>query len=266
MAVKQKHSPCEEKRASRRKIWWKVLFPVGALTFVGAGCEFAGLILQLLLLFMGASPDANFDENGRVGLNMVPINEFGEVQFLTNALYDVEVTNPPQTIASVDMVESKPAKEQGTFAVLLDSSTSMESNDPERQRVTATVELTREVLIQTPTSRMAVFDFGAGASGGFEETRALTPYTSDPAVLAEGTEKTIAEGWTPLYDSLVEVLGSMSTEIQATFQTTPVDKAIVVVSDGEDTSSSASLEEVISLSKQLDIPVHVIEVRQPSTP
>lgn len=261
--TEQTQNEARERRGGKRRWLWYAIPTVGTLTVFGAGCELATL-LQLLLMFMGAAPAGNFGDSGQVNLNMIPLNEFGNVQFASNALYQVEVTDPPQTQATVEGVESKPSREVGSFAVLLDSSSSMSENDVDRRRVDAAQMLAYEVLDRTPGSRLGMFDFGYAANGDFEHTRTLTAYTSDGDQLAKGAQEAVADGWTPLYDSLDEVLDSMEADVQSHFQAKPVDKAIVVITDGEDNSTYLSLSEVITKANRMEIPIHVIGMAEAS--
>jgi hypothetical protein len=185
--------------------------------------------------------------------------------------YVVNVFEPSGTSAEVEEVNIQDTQEVGTFSVLLDSSGSMEQSfdtvcptcphDPQRVRVDAAQTLVGELLARTPESRVGIFDFGPGASDGFEATRVLTPYTSKVEDLQGGADLTVSDGGTFIYDSLCEILGYMDSDIQEHFQTTPITKAIVLVSDGEDTESSfCTLDGVIDRAKQSEIPIHVIGI------
>jgi sugar phosphate isomerase/epimerase len=83
-------------------------------------------------------------------------------------------------------------------------------------------------------------------------------YTSDEAALKAATAKTGSDGGTYIYDSLMEILDSMDSDIKEHFQTEAVNKAIIIITDGEDTESLATLKDVITEANRLDVPIHVI--------
>lgn len=200
----------------------------------------------------------------------------------TDVKYYIDVTEPPGTTATVETVVVEATEEVGTFSVILDSSGSMERtyppddtgfsvcatcpHDPDRQRVKATQALTREILARSPESRLGIFDFGAGPSEdtGFKVTRVLQNYTSDAELLKAGADKTVGAEGTFIYDSTMEVLDLMNGDIQQHFQTKPITKAIIVISDGEDTESTHTLQEVIARANELEIPIHVVAIGQAS--
>ncbi len=199
------------------------------------------------------------------------------------AEYYVEVYEPAGTRATVKTVFVSDVEEVGTFSVIIDSSGSMERSypadedgfsvcptcphDPNRRRVDATQTLVKEVLNRTPESRMGIFDFGAGPSeqNGFKVTQVLQGYTSDVDALVQGADRTTSAEGTFIYDSAMEVIDLMTNDIQQHFQTKPITKAIIMISDGEDTESVATLEQVIAKAKEKEIPIHVIALGQASS-
>lgn len=200
----------------------------------------------------------------------------------TDVKYHIDVTAPPGTTATVETIVVEATEEVGTFSVILDSSGSMERtyqpdengvsvcatcpHDPERRRVAATQALTKEILARSPESRLGIFDFGAGPSeeSDFKVTRVLQNYTSDASLLNSGAELTEGAEGTYIYDSAMEVLDLMNGDIQQHFQTKPITKAIIVISDGEDTESTRTLQDVITRANELEIPIHVVAIGKAS--
>lgn len=271
-----------------KKRYWAI--SAALIAAAGWGCE-GGLaaLLGLLLLLMGVTPDADFAQSGRVKFNVlsqgeiteeVKEDEGGEVAEEDEATeeeapseqeinYVINVFDPPGTDARVEEIEVREAREVGTFSILVDSSGSMEGSfpdlcptcphDPQRLRVDATRTLAKDVLGRTSESRIGLFDFGPAKSEGFATTRVLTPYTSNADELINGSELTVSEGGTFIYDSLCEILDYMDQDIQQHFQSRPITKAIILVSDGQDTESTVcTLESVITKAQGKEIPIHVI--------
>jgi hypothetical protein len=249
------------------------------LASIGLGCE-GGLatLLSLFLAVLGVNPTAQFGETGQVDFNVVQVTETQDEDGAASdepatadeeVEYEVEVTDPPDCEATVDDVSTDAAEELGTFTILMDSSGSMEREydadvcadcpfDKDRRRVDAAKILIEGILEKSPDSRIGLFDFGAGTSGDFEATRELHSYTSDVTSLAKAADLATSEEGTYIYDSTYELLGSMDSDISENFQATPITKALIVITDGEDTHSNRSLDEVIARAKDLEIPVHVV--------
>ena len=279
-----------DRRSTYRKAA-TVGIPVGLAAIFGVGCidGALGVLLQLLLVFLGATPADDFGQSGQVEFAMVPMTGQGEHAedvepgSTDDIEYEVECDEPAGTEVEVDDVETKPSEEFGTFTILLDGSGSMERTaadcpgcpyDKDRRRVEAAKLLSEKVIAKAPGSRMGLFEFTAGtaeappagldcdlasATDGFMRTRTLQTYTEDVNDLFKGADQAYSCGGTYLYDSLDEVLASMNNDIQANFQTQPISKAIIVITDGEDTASQlANLESVIAKANSYSIPVHVV--------
>lgn len=279
-----------EKSKRRGFISKRGAFTLGGAGFVSLfamGCVEGplGLLLGLLLAFMGATPAPDFGQTGQVEFALLSQGqtegeaagdgefadegEAGDGKVDATVEYIIEVDEPPGTTATVESIDVKSAEEQGTFTILLDSSGSMEGtfspgvcdtcpHDPNRQRVSATQIIAKEVLNRSPESRMAVMDWGEQDGDVFAGTRTLADYTSDSAALEEGATKTSSLGATYIYDALLEILDDMSSDIAENFSTKPVTKGIIIMTDGEDTHSQATLADVIAKANSLEIPIHVV--------
>jgi hypothetical protein len=269
---------------------------VSGISLLALGCVDGplGLLLSLLLVFMGATPAPDFGQTGRVDFNLLSQNEIADDPGLglgegaddsevdeeeapsndeggkvdPNVEYVIEVDEPADTDARILGVDVKEAQEQGTFAILLDSSGSMElsfqdvcptcPHDPERKRVQAAQILSKEVLSRTPDSRLAVFDWGTDEDEVYDGINTLANFTSDSDILIDGASKTGSLGATFIYDALADMLELMSNDIAQNFQAKPVTKGIIVMTDGQDTASGRTLNEIIEKAQNLEIPIHVV--------
>lgn len=128
-----------------------------------------------------------------------------------------------------------------TLGVLVDTSTSM------RPIMEETREAAQHFLEQTigPGDRALLVDIGT-------QPRLAHGLTGDPAALGAAFEGLEAEGDTALYDSLalatVELLRL------------PGRRALVVLSDGEDSSSYLGLGRCLELARSAGIPVYVVSL------
>jgi len=85
----------------------------------------------------------------------------------------------------------------------------------------------------------------------------LQPFTADVEKLNRAIRMTQAGGTTQLYNALYISLKSLSRRRQDIRR-----QAIVVLSDGEDTSSLVTFERVMELAKETDVTIYTISLRQ----
>jgi hypothetical protein len=134
-----------------------------------------------------------------------------------------------------------------SVAIILDSSGSMSTSDPNRDRVTAAKTLLAEMKA---TDQAAVFDFGAGSTSGFNYTRLLQGFTTDRTLLGTAIDQATAYNDTPLYESLQEVL----TYMVSNGATNPV---ILVLTDGLANSDTLFAQDVAQ-AQAAGIPIYAV--------
>jgi Ca-activated chloride channel family protein len=136
-----------------------------------------------------------------------------------------------------------------SLAVLFDTSGSMRGRN---------LELATEVLDQLlqgldrSKDEVALFTFDEGI-------RQLTPFTSDIERIREALDRAEAWGLTSIYDAVAEA----ATRVGARQSQR---RAVVVITDGLDTSSSLTPAEVSSVASAIDVPAYVIAVEAPRGP
>jgi VWFA-related protein len=87
----------------------------------------------------------------------------------------------------------------------------------------------------------------------------LQPFTSDSEKLTRAIRMTQAGGTTSLYNALYIALKNLNRRREDIRR-----QAIVVLSDGEDTSSLVSFEQVMELTKDTDVVIYTISLRRQS--
>jgi len=87
----------------------------------------------------------------------------------------------------------------------------------------------------------------------------LQPFTGDVEKLSRAIRMTQAGGTTSLYNALYIALKNLNRRREDIRR-----QAIVVLSDGEDTSSLVSFEQVMELTKDTDVVIYTISLRRPS--
>ncbi|MEK7606633.1 MAG: MopE-related protein, partial [Patescibacteria group bacterium] len=146
------------------------------------------------------------DPEGNLIANNVTVKNFS-FSSVAVASYD----SPAQTVttgqAAVDSIEIKETSSPGkgsTLLMLFDSSGSMSSNDPQRQRVEAGKRFVDAI---GGDDRAVILDFGVGPSSGLTASRLLQDITGDKNLLKNAIDQVQENGNTPLYDSILDGLG-----------------------------------------------------------
>jgi Ca-activated chloride channel homolog len=137
------------------------------------------------------------------------------------------------------------------LAVLLDTSASMDERLPTAQE--AAVGFARRLK---PEDAMEVIDFDS-------QVHILQPFTSDTTALEKAIRQTTANGSTALYNAVYISLKELR-RVRAASAEEIRRQAIVVLSDGDDTSSLVEYEEVLDLAKRSETSIYAIGLRPQS--
>ena len=136
------------------------------------------------------------------------------------------------------------------LAILLDTSNSMEDKLPTAQE--AAVGFAKRLR---PEDVIEVIGFST-------QVRILQPFTNEFAALERAIRGTTADGSTALYNSIYISLKELR-KIKAKSEEEIRRQAIVVLSDGDDTSSLLPYEEVLDLAKRSETAIYTIGLRPP---
>jgi Ca-activated chloride channel family protein len=135
------------------------------------------------------------------------------------------------------------------LAVLLDTSNSMEERLPTAQE--AAVGFARRLR---PIDAMEVVAFNS-------QVDVVQPMTNDVAALEKAIRATSVNGSTSLYNAIyVSLKGLKRARAQSAEEIRR--QALVVLSDGDDTSSMMPYEEVLDLAKRSETAIYAIGLRQ----
>ena len=136
------------------------------------------------------------------------------------------------------------------LAILLDTSNSMEDKLPTAQE--AAVGFAKRLR---PEDVITILGFSS-------QVRILQPFTNDSTLLERAIRSTHADGSTSLYNSIYISLKELK-KIKARSEEEIRRQAIVVLSDGDDTSSLLPYEEVLDLAKRSETAIYTIGLRPP---
>lgn len=129
-------------------------------------------------------------------------------------------------------------------ALLVDTSTSMAQSMPLVEQ--AAKRLFTNVI--RPRDRAALFRFG-------DRAELVVRFTSDLDLLATGLAGLRAEGWTALHDSIVEALYYM--------QGIGGRRALILLSDGMDTSSRHAFDEALEYARRAEVTIYTVGIGLP---
>ena len=136
-----------------------------------------------------------------------------------------------------------------SLALLLDTSASMEERMTVAQE--AAIGFARQLRKE---DQAEVIDFDS-------QVRILSPFTNDAAALEKAIRTTIPNGSTSLYNAIYISLKELK-KVKATSTSEIRRQAIVLLSDGDDTSSLIEFEEVLDLAKRSETVIYAIGLRQ----
>ena len=134
------------------------------------------------------------------------------------------------------------------LSLLLDSSASMEERLPTLQ--SAAVDFINRLQ---PADLAQVIDFDS-------RVEIRQTFTGDQASLEQAIGRTVAGGSTSLYNALYISLRELA-KIRVEAEEDVRRQALVVFSDGEDTSSLVSFDEVLDLAKRSETAIYTIALR-----
>jgi Ca-activated chloride channel family protein len=132
------------------------------------------------------------------------------------------------------------------LAFLIDTSSSMQLSLATAQE--AAIGFVRQ-LSGTDIATVISFD---------SSVKIVQEFTSDGPTLREAIQRTVANGSTSLYNALYIALKELNKTMRQEDASNPRRRAIIVLSDGDDTSSLMSFDEVLDVASRSDTIVYTI--------
>jgi Ca-activated chloride channel homolog len=136
-----------------------------------------------------------------------------------------------------------------SLALLLDTSASMDERMGIAQE--AAIGFARQMH---KDDQAEVIDFDS-------QVRVLSPFTNDAAALEKAIRQTTPNGSTSLYNAIYISLKELK-KVRAAAASDIRRQAIVLLSDGDDTSSLIEFDEVLDLAKRSETAIYAIGLRQ----
>ena len=182
-----------------------------------------------------------------VSLNVTVMDGAKYVTGLEQTDFDVFEDGVKQNLSFFSHVQQPIA-----LAILLDTSNSMED-----KLATAQEAASGFVRRMKKDDAMEVIEFNS-------QVRIPQPFTNDMNALERAIRQTTVNGSTSLYNALYVSLKELKNE-RAKSSEEIRRQAIVVLSDGDDTSSVIEYEDVLELAKRSETAIYAIGLRQQET-
>ena len=194
------------------------------------------------------SPGADEPETA-LSISTARVDDHPQVRLTVNAPLTASATDlPPDAFTLTengnerDVEAQRLASDELAVALVIDTSGSMEGAPLE-----AAQEAARDFIgLIPPAVTISVLEFNT-------EVSLLSDFTSDRNDTREALDGLEAGGWTSIYDALQHALDLFE-------QRDPPRRSIVVLSDGGDNRSEATLEETIDRLQAGDEVLHIVEL------
>jgi len=215
---------------------------------------------------LGVTPAEHFsDENHEdYGLATVSLGGIFEGTPTIPHTSGITVESGDGTV-EIEDTESYDGSAHGDLALLVDGSGSLEClgdccegcpTDPDRYRVDAIKMIATTIGECGSDWRLALLEFAIQSSEGYTDTEVIVPYTDDVGFVGASANQLSSWYDTPLWDSLMETIEGIDEALQA--EDSRRKKGLVLFSDGEDTESWHTLEDVIQKAQEVKLSVHVV--------
>jgi Ca-activated chloride channel family protein len=209
----------------------------------------AGMLFAAIVACLAAAAAVAGQQRFRGGVELVSLNVTvmegsRYVTDLEQQDFEVYEDGARQTITFFSRVQQPIA-----LAILLDTSASMENKLGTAQE--AAIGFARRMR---PGDAIEVIDFDS-------QVNILQPFTNDVAALEKAIRQTSVNGSTSLYNAIYISLKDLK-KVRAKTSEEIRREAIIVLSDGDDTSSLIEYEEVLELAKRSETAIYAIGLRQ----
>jgi Ca-activated chloride channel homolog len=137
------------------------------------------------------------------------------------------------------------------LTLLIDTSSSVQQALPSLRR--AAVRFIREL---DPLDVASVVTFG-------DTVRVLQDFTTDRSAVERAINTTRARGATALYNGVYIALTALAKTVPNAATNVPHRRTLLVMSDGDDSSSGIGFEDVLDLAARMDVAVYTIRLGKP---
>jgi len=218
-------------------------------TTANAGAN-AALPEVLAVRQVGYRVSSDFHRNGKVSFMFVPMGR-GRAILDANLRVGFDVSSNVRfpISGSAKITGVRPVGNQPMQVVIsMDGSGSMKRSDPSRRRVQAANRFVDVVARATPRNEFGVVEFDRGVSVRSELGGSL-------AATRNAIAEVDATGSTALFDSLMRSIDLLEASGKRNAR-----RAILVLSDGRDNSSKATLQQVVKRARRSKVTIYAVSL------
>ena len=200
---------------------------------------------------VGYRVSRDFHRTGKVNIMFVPLGRGQAIldgKLRVNFDISSNVRFPIDGSAKISGVRAVPGNRPTQVVITLDGSGSMRGSDPTRSRVRAANRFVDVVARSNSRSEFGVIEFASGASTRSSLGSSLR---ATRAAIAEVD----AAGGTALFDSLMRSIDMLERSGKPGYR-----RAILVLSDGRDNSSTATAADVIARAKRAKVTIYAMSL------
>ena len=199
---------------------------------------------------------ATFRQSGEFILELIPNTTQG--QSLVSELWEISTSVTRPSSVAPDFISqevAEPDTAPPSVALLVDNSSSMADNDPERLRIAAATLLWETVLRERPNGQVSLLYFGVRQmpSPGFTATALLRDWTSDPADLAGALDTLSGGAGSQIYSSTLEVTRWIDSTAD-----TGGRRTLLLLTDGQLNRETNSSAEVMEAARQAEVRIGTV--------
>ncbi len=211
-------------------------------------------------IFRAAISPRDQDDNLLIGGFGIEDFRFKDIRIALASNPGTPVTQGNAEVIDVNNIEG-PLDASLTLVFTIDSTGSMQTNDPDRLRVDAGKALVAQLAAQ---DRAAITDFAfrfpnsanPPPDENLRVSRVLQEFTGDKQLLRDAVDLVIDNGGgTPLYGAVLDSLDLLALE-------EGTNPAVVILTDGANTREDFTLPEAIDRAQQLEVPIFTVGLGQ----
>jgi len=205
------------------------------------------------LVMVSATPSPGFQSDGVLELVLIPRDADGNV--VLDCDWSVVAAADSTLATGVTSVVAIPQDPLPTvFALDFDSSGSMSGADPEMLRIPAAQTFISLTEAARPENLHGVFTFPRENVFPFVVTEMLAAFTDDAAAARAAVATLgVPSGFTPLFESAVEVLGHQDDVTGPDFRT-----ALVLFSDGQPSDVDFTIDDLLGVAAATGTTIHTV--------
>lgn len=200
---------------------------------------------------IGYRVSSSFHQDGKVRFMFVPLGA-SEAILDANARVRFDVSSnvpfPIEGSASISGIRPVQGNRPTQVIIDLDGSGSMKRSDRDRSRVQAASRFVDALARADARNEFAVLEFSS-------QVQTRSPMGSTLPATHAAIRGVDATGGTALFDSLIRSIEMLESEGKPGYR-----RAILVLTDGKDTSSKATLQQVIDRARQAKVTVYAMSL------